>query len=146
MSENNYAVATYVENKKSEKKPLIPFKSENRRLITELAVFAFIFVFIELITSLSIGYVMKVQFMFITALTVCALFFIVNIFKNWKVRFSLYSVISIYFMVMAILNCVFAVNKHDSVSVSMLVEAKVGLEFTKSTSSSAYSQIGRAHV
>ncbi len=132
-------IIKYEKNKNKKVFKFFNFSSETKRFLSELLAFSLIFIFIEAIASIALGYVMSVQYIFMFAITLAFIFFTINIIKNWKGRFTIYTILSIYIFAMSVLNCVYINFKHDGVSTSMITEVKMGMEFFKSNASSSYS-------
>lgn len=117
------------------------FNSDLKRLLLEYISFLMIFVFIEIFASIALKYVMPIQYIVMFLITLTFIFFLINIIKNWKGRFTCYTIASVYIFAMSVLNCVYINFKHDAVSTSMVTEVKMGLEFLDSAASASYSPI-----
>ena len=122
MKKRNEIVLEESANKnKKDKKPILNFKNDYYRLLSEFIIFTLIFSYFEIIASASLNYVVEYKYLIMFFITVCAIFLVINLIKNWIARFSVYTVLSVAFFALTILNIICLKYKHDGVSSSMII-------------------------
>ena len=95
------------EKQKKNIKPIFKFKNDYFRLLAEFIIFFIMFVYVELMASLKVGYSIKYFYILMFLLSLVFIFLSINLIKNWIARFVVYAVLGGAFFGFTIVNILY---------------------------------------